>query len=408
VRDLQIPIPRERRLVRLADAAIGLLRWIPGTGARQPAAAIRRILLLRLERIGDLLMTLPAIESAREAWPDAEIDLAVGSWNVPLAALIPGVSRVYAIDVPWLARETSGASWRMLLAEARRWRQGRYDLVINFEPDIRSNILAWRTRAPHRYGYWTGGGGALLTHAATYAPASHTSMNARRLVAQAAGLPVPLDAAKGRSTRRLTLPADAEARVGELLQDRAGPFIGIHASGGRDSKQWHLHRFAETARALSHVYGGTIVLTGSAADRPLVDRVRGEIGEVPHVDAAGALDLPDLAALLARLDLLVTGDTGPMHLAAAMATPLVALYGPSDPRRYGPDASEARVVRVSLPCSPCGQVRLPPKHCRGHVPDCMDGITVDMVLAAARDLLGQPLVPRQRRTGAPGIGLTHQ
>jgi ADP-heptose:LPS heptosyltransferase len=104
------------------------------------------------------------------------------------------------------------------------------------------------------------------------------------------------------------------------------------------------------------------------------------------------LDIPALAALLGRMDLLVTGDTGPMHLAAAMATPIVALFGPSDPRRYGPNTPEARVIRVDLPCSPCGQVRLPPQRCRGHVPDCMDGLTVEMVLSAAAELLGPPLV----------------
>ena len=82
----------------------------------------------------------------------------------------------------------------------------------------------------------------------------------------------------------------------------------------------------------------------------------------------GRLDLVELAGLLASLDLLVTGDTGPMHLASAVDTPLVALFGPSDPRRYGPTSPRQRILRVDLPCSPCGQVRLPPERCRGHVP----------------------------------------
>jgi ADP-heptose:LPS heptosyltransferase len=76
-----------------------------------------------------------------------------------------------------------------------------------------------------------------------------------------------------------------------------------------------------------------------------------------------------------------------MHLAAAMGTPVVALFGPSDPKRYGPLARKARVVRVDLWCSPCGRVRLPPERCRGHVPDCMDGISVDAVVTAANELL---------------------
>jgi ADP-heptose:LPS heptosyltransferase len=102
-----------------------------------------------------------------------------------------------------------------------------------------------------------------------------------------------------------------------------------------------------------------------------------------------------LAALLARFDVFVTGDTGPMHLAAAVGTPVVALFGPADPRRYGPLTDRKRVVRVDLPCSPCGLVRLPPVRCRGHVPDCMDGITVEAVVAAVDDLIGPPHAARR-------------
>jgi ADP-heptose:LPS heptosyltransferase len=87
-----------------------------------------------------------------------------------------------------------------------------------------------------------------------------------------------------------------------------------------------------------------------------------------------------------------------MHLAAAVGTPVVALFGPSDPARYGPRGTEARVIRVDLPCSPCGQVRLPPVRCRNRVPECLDNISVDMVVRAAADLLD---VDRPVRTPSP-------
>jgi lipopolysaccharide heptosyltransferase II len=401
VPELQIPIPRERKLVKLADAAIASWQWLPAMRRRRARNPIQRVLLLRLERIGDLLMTLAAIEDARAAWPHAEIELAVGSWNRALANLIPGLAHVHTADAPWLARETA-TSWYSLMKQVRRWRARRYDVVVNFEPDIRSNFIAWRTRAPFRIGYWTGGGGKLLTDAYAYAPAIHTSLNARKLIADAAGVPAPLEVVRMRSPRRLAPPEEAERRAHDVLHDRAGPFIAVHSGGGRLSKQWYVDRFAEVARALSKTYGATIVLTGSDGDRPIVKQVRRLLADdVPLVDVAGVLDVPALAAVLARMDLLVTGDTGPMHLAAAMGTPIVALFGPSDPRRYGPNTPESRVVRVSLPCSPCGQVRLPPERCRGHVPDCMNGITVDMVLSAAAELLGQPVVPTT--AAAPAI-----
>lgn len=376
---LQIYAPRERTLVGLADATLSPLRWLRRPS---PAAAPARILLLRLERIGDLLMTHEAIARARQLWPAADIDLAVGSWNAPLARLMPEVSRVDVVDVPWLAREGTGLSWSALIAHARRWRTRSYDLVINFEPDIRSNFLAWHAGAPRRVGYWTGGGGAFLTDVLAYDPSAHVATNAQRLLAhgdaRATALPV--------SPPRLTTDPGSEAAASRALAGVPAEhrLVGLHVSGGRESKQWHLSRFADVGRQLSREPNVTLVLTGGPGDRALVDQVKTQLGTAGVVDTSGALDLPGTAALLSRLTMLVTGDTGPMHLAASVGTPVIALFGPSDPRRYGPLATHQQILRVQLPCSPCGQVRLPPERCRGHVPDCMDGITVAAVVDAAQ------------------------
>ncbi len=111
------------------------------------------------------------------------------------------------------------------------------------------------------------------------------------------------------------------------------------------------------------------------------------------VDVAGELDLPGLAALLSRLDLLVTGDTGPMHLAAAVGTPTVAVFGPSDPVRYAPRDAMHQVVRIDLPCSPCNRIRLPPERCTGHTPDCLAGVDVEMVYRAVEAALDRSRTP---------------
>jgi lipopolysaccharide heptosyltransferase II len=380
VRSLQIENPRERALVRVADALLAPAAWWP---RRRPV--VGRILLLRLERIGDLLMALEAIADVRHAWPSATIDLAVGSWNAPIAALIPGISTVHVADVPWLSRGERPASWKDLIRATRAWRAGGYDMVINFEPDIRSNLLAWLSGAPIRVGYASGGGGSLLTHLGTYDPSLHVSENARRLAAAVA--PATTTVRQSPDGRRL-VPTPAQlARVDALLAGERRPLIGVHVSGGRPSKQWHLDRFAAVARAVAAATGGTIVLTGSAADGAMVQAVLANLAGTPVRALAGALDLPDTAALVSQVDVMITGDTGPMHLAAAMGAPVVALFGPSEPARYGPRARSERILRVQLPCSPCGQVRLPPVRCRGHVPDCMDGITVEAVVAAALELL---------------------
>ena len=382
---LQIYERRERAMVATADLAIAPLGWFRSR-RRMPATEVRRVRLLRLERIGDLLMVIDAIRDARTAWPNADIDLVVGSWNEGLARLIPEVTRVETLDVAWLARDAAGASWPTLIRRTRAWRSKKYDVAINFEPDVRSNFLLWLSGARERWGYRSGGGGAFLTDALEYAPMTHVSDNARTLVAEAAGR-TP-DARSGAAAGpRLVVPADVSTRAAARLGPTRGVLIGVHAAGGRESKQWHLDRFAAVARELATSRNATIVLTGSDADRPLVDEVKRGLAGVPVVDAAGGLDVPTLAGVLARLDLFVTSDTGPMHLAAAVGTPVVALFGPAQPARYGPRAAVERIVRVDLPCSPCGRVRLPPERCRGHVPDCMDGITVAAVLHAANDLL---------------------
>lgn len=389
---LQIYSTRERRLVAAADVLLRPFGWIRRGPPQDP---IRRILLLRLERIGDLLMTLDAIALVRATWPDARIDLAVGSWNAALARLIPGVEEVLSLDVPWLAREGAGQSWPELMRRARAWKARRYDLVLNFEPDIRSNLLAWLSGGRRRVGYWTGGGGAFLTETAAFDPTAHVGVNAERLVrvvAATAETPPP------RRRETIQVPEAARARAIATTAGLRHPIVGVHVSGGRESKQWHLDRWADVARTLARERGASIVLTGSSADRPMVAAVAAQLADVRVLDTASTLDVVELAAMLSTLDLFVTSDTGPMHLAAAVDTPVVALFGPADPRRYGPRAAHERILRVDLPCSPCGQVRLPPERCRGHVPDCMDGISVATVVAAASELIDRR--PQPMRTGA--------
>ncbi len=375
---------RERMLVGAADralAAAALLRRGFG-GRRVRPVAPRRILLLRLERIGDLVMALPAIRDVRAAAPHAEIDLVVGSWNAPLARAIDGIDRVESLDARWLARG-SGLGLPALLKAARGWRRRGYDLAINLEPDVRSNLLLAASGAAWTAGFASGGGGPLLDLALDFDTRAHTVDNTRRLVATTFGASVPA-AAIG---PLLVVPDEAERNARAYAPAAPGPLVGIHASGGRALKQWDPERFADVARRLIEERDATIVLTGAGADRPLVDRVKAALPPDRVVDAAADLDLLTLAALMTRLDLLVTGDTGPMHLAWAVGTPIVSVFGPSDPARYAPRGPHDRVVRIDLPCSPCNRIRLPPERCAGHTPDCLSLLPSEAVALAALEVL---------------------
>ncbi len=382
--ELHISDPRERALVAAADRLLhaAALAARPFRRRSRPAAP-QRILLLRIERIGDLVMALPAIADVRALAPDATIDLVVGSWNAGLARAIPSIDRVETLDAAWLARDGEGRPLRSLLGIARGWRARGYDLAINFEPDIRTNLVTAAAGAAWTAGYGSGGGGALLDLALDFDTRAHTTANARRLVAAAIGRTPPAAAAPV-----LAIPEDARRRADARLAHHARPLVGLHPSGGREIKQWDPSRFAAVARRLVEERGATIVLTGAAADRELVDLVRAQLRPDRVVDAAGEPDLLTLAAILERLDLLITGDTGPMHVAAAVGTPVVAVFGPSDPRRYAPGGARDRVVRIDLPCAPCNRIRLPPARCVGHLPDCLAGVGADRVFDTAVAVLG--------------------
>ncbi|MEN3338553.1 MAG: heptosyltransferase [Acidobacteriota bacterium] len=384
---LQIYDPRERALVSAADRTLAIAAGIlKPFRPRRPPAAPARILLLRLERIGDLLMALPAIADVRALAPLARIDLVVGSWNADMARAVTAVSGVKVLNAGWLARGETGLGLPSLLRAAREWRQEHYDLGINFEPDIRSNLLLAVSGSSWTAGFTSGGGGAVLDAAIAYDPHTHTTDNARRLVGAVLGH-TPAGETRGAI---LDIPASshdvAAARLGE--PDR--PLVGMHVSGGRAIKQWPPARFAEVGRRLIET-GATVVLTGSPADRVLIDQVTADLPPSGVIDVAAELGLVELAAILQRLDLLVTGDTGPMHLAAAVGTPVVAVFGPSDPARYAPTGPKDHIVRVDLPCSPCNRIRLPPARCIGHTPDCLSSISADRVLAAVMTVLATRL-----------------
>ena len=380
---LQIYDPRERALVTAGDAALtalAALTW-PFRRRRRPAAAAR-ILLLRLERIGDLLMALPAIADVRAAAPDAEIDLVVGSWNVEVAQAIRGVSRVLVVDAPWLARDGSGVTMQALARTAFSWRSRRYDMAINFEPDVRSNAILALAGARWTAGYGSAGGGALLDQALEYRPADHTVDNALRLVHAVLGAPP-----SGSGDGRLAIPEAQRREASAVLAGSTRPLIAMHVAGGRAVKQWDLQGFAAVARDLADQRGATIVLTGGPADAPLVETVKRALPAERVVDVSDLASLLLVAAVLERCDLMVTGDTGPMHVATAVGTPIVAVFGPSDPRRYAPRGPRDRVVRVDLPCAPCNRIRLPPARCTGHMPDCLALVTPDRVFEAAVSIL---------------------
>ena len=371
--------------LRLATPLVGLA---PSRSTSFEIGSVRRILAVRLDRLGDLLMTLPALSELRRLAPDAEIELAVGSWNEEIARGLPFVDRVRIVDAPWAAwgKRASWASWAGRGGPARAIRDGETpDLAIDFQGDVRAILLMARTGAALRAGYGDTGGGHLLTHVGFWDEAkSWYRQNVGLLGTIFPDKPLPNKI----EPYNFLLPEDR--RVGQEvlrglgLSEAQRPFIGIHPSAGRAIKQWEVDKFAALADRLVEATSGAVILTGASSDRELVERVAARCKTAPQI-LIGGVGLRGFAALVERLDLFVSGDTGPMHLADAVACPGVALFGPSDPRRYRPQSGETlTVVRNPVYCSPCNMIRKPPRECaRLEAPECLSTITVDQVVQAA-------------------------
>ncbi|GMR24669.1 MAG: lipopolysaccharide heptosyltransferase II [Acidobacteriota bacterium] len=372
--------PRERValgafdfLLRAASPVLGLRPRRDGLDVRD----VKRILALRLDRLGDFLTTLPALKALRAAAPGAHLELAVGSWNEPIARRLPFVDSVRIVDTPW-------AAWgkQVRFQDARKALRGDTpDLAIDFQGDVRVLLLMASTRATLRAGYGDTGGGYLLTHRGQWDETKSWYWQNLELVRT-----LYPDVDNELSPVNFVTPEDRE-HAKPLIGTSSRPLIGIHPSAGRAVKQWELEKFAALADELSA--RARVIVTGASADRALVETIAAKATSKP--ETLVGTDLATFAAVVERFDVFVTGDTGPMHLSHAVGTSNVAIFGPSDPVRYGPSDNDAvwrHVVRQAVYCSPCNMIRRPPTECaRATAPECIAGISVEQVLAAVADAL---------------------
>ncbi|HET7747209.1 MAG TPA: glycosyltransferase family 9 protein, partial [Vicinamibacteria bacterium] len=344
----------------------------------------------------DVLMTFPALHDLRAALPRARVRLAVGRWSEDVARRAP-VDEVLVWSAPWVGRPHEGAvGLRALLFAARALRQAPPDVALDLQGDLRAALLMSLSGARARVGYANTGGAHLLTHVLPLDETVSWVEQNRRAVAVATGgarvAPVPplLGPEARQAGRALLAPHGLTAR---------GPLVGIHPSGGRPVKQWPVARWGAVAGRLAAEQGASIVVTGGAADRPLAEELaRAVPGGI--TDLTGRLTLGETMSVIAALDLFLSPDTGPMHVAAAVGTPSVSVFGPSDATRYfsggtGQPGTRNVVVRRDLWCAPCNLIRRPPEEC-GHDegPECLRLVTVDEVVAAATRLLRETAARR--------------
>jgi heptosyltransferase-3 len=337
-----------------------------------------KIILFRTDRLGDLVLSFPVVESLRASYPEARVDFFVSPSTAPLARLQRHVSDVI---------EDRFSGPRGLADCVRLLRARGYDMAVHIYPRPRLALAAFLSRIPVRIG----------TAYRFYSPLfnQRVKVTRKRMTAHELDLNLRLIEAVAPPIRPVSfgivVPERAQAEVDTLLAacGIGGPgscFVVLHPSSGGSSLQWPPEHFGELGRALL-ARGIPVVLTGVEADRPVVDQVRSVAGEAA-VDLCGRCDLEHLAALLVRASLLVSNSTGPLHLADALGTRVIGLYSPfrsSSPARWGPYSQRRNVfVPKGEICRHCTRDR-----CKDY--NCMGGIRVEEVLREALRLITQDL-----------------
>ncbi len=327
-------LPRTRRAVRLAGLRIAS-QFIRTPPPRDRAP--RRILLIRPDHLGDLLFTGPALRWLRAAYPDAHISMLAGPWGRELADRLPGMDEVLTLPFPWFDRTPKGDAlrpYRLLAGEAERLRARDFDTAIVLRFDHWwGALLAAQAGIPRRIGYGIPECRPFLTDAVPYQPGLHEAVQNVRLLHLGFGHPfTPPDPQRDRLS--LLLDTADRAAAARLLPSDGRPVAALHVGAGAPVKVWPAASFAALGNLLAEQHGLRIVLTGANAELPLVEAVEAGLREAPARVVGRPLAL--LAAALERCALVIGADSGVLHLATAVGTPTVHLYGPVDAGAFGP------------------------------------------------------------------------
>jgi heptosyltransferase-3 len=348
-----------------------------------------RILFLRPDHVGDVLLTLPAVAALRRALPGAYLAYAAPAGAVGVAEHCPDVDRALPVPFPPVGRgEADGMRWRETVHVESQRLARFFDAALVVRPDDPwSSELAAAASIPVRLGFDMPRTRPHLTDVLPPPGDRHVAHDGFDL----ADTLLARLGVGGRTQRTLAarfVPSpDDEAEAGDILSD-AGvgePPIVLHPGSGWPLKNWPAARWREVAAELARRFRTTPLIAGTAAE----ERLAREIADgTTAVGLAGRLSLGALAAVHRRSRLVVTTDSGALHLAAVMGARVVGLFGPGDPFRFAPLAPRGhlRLLRVGLPCSPCGTLEHPPCGARTE-PACVTGISVERVVRAARELL---------------------
>lgn len=331
---------------------------------------IRKILVRATNWIGDAVMTTPALGAIRATFPSAEIAVVANPLVSELFSPHPDCDRVIRFD-----KKKQDAGLTGLVRFAFGLRRERFDLAILLQNAFEAAVMARLAGIPRRAGYATDGRGILLTHAVPVSEAEKRLHHTRyyRAMLEGIGIPAPP------RPLRLACTAEEEARAAKTLGTARTLVVNPGAAYG-SAKRWLPDRFAKAADTIAREFAFQVVLVGGPGETGIGEDIEKAMGRKPR-NLIGKTTIREMMAVLSRADLVITNDSGPMHVAAAFDRRVVALFGPTDHTTTSPAGSRCVVVRHEVECAPCLKRHCPTDH------RCMDAITAEEVVAAARTLL---------------------
>lgn len=344
--------------------------------ARFSWTEVRKVLVVRLRSIGDTVLATPALHALRRFLPEAEIDILLEDWVAPVLEGFPEISRVITVERGNVAARARAA---------KELRGARYDVAFNLHGGTTATILTRASGARHRVGYRSYRYSRLYNHAAPPAnelwgkPATHSVEQQLALLGWT-GVPV-----SDRPPTKLAVTAKASANIKERLHtqgiDENVRIALFHTAAAFETKQWAPANFARVAEALA-ARKLSIVAVAAPNEAETINAL--SKNSASRVTAFTDLSLPEVTALAARSSLFVGNDSGIAHMASAVRTPSVVIFGSSNIEHWRPWANPlSETVREELPCQPC-----PGYTCSEfHQPECIRRVSVERVITAIERVL---------------------
>ena len=300
-----------------------------------------RILVIDLAFIGDLIMSTPAFTNLRSEFPDATIDLLVAPASRPIIEDNSFFNEI-------ITAQFKRSGFVKLRREASRIRERNYDTAISFHRAHGSLLMLMLAGIPKRIGFSHGGRGLFLTSGIPFQLEKHRAWNHLNLLDKCLAIDVDF---KTPTSLEVSTGAVESAREKLANHHPSGPWAAINPNASWPTKKWTAEGFAAVGDFLSD-HGYQIALVGGPGDKQDCGKVK-SLMKSESLDLSGETTLPELAGLLSLCDLLVTNDSGPMHIGQAIGTKVISIFGPTDPERCGPWMCEIEPVQMDIDCAKC-------------------------------------------------------